>query len=60
MSSQIKFPNELYTRSQKNGDVFVLFSPIEMEVKRPFPIHNNGNRTGGGQCDGMCSRLFQL
>ena len=28
------------------GDVFILFRPIETEVKRLFPIHNNGNGTG--------------
>ena len=30
-----------------------------MEVKQPFLIHKNGNGTGRGWCDRMCSPLFQ-
>ena len=31
--------------SKKKGDIFVSFCPIEMKVKRLFPMHNNGNGT---------------
>ena len=38
-----------YSSSQKNGEVFVLFRPVETEVNRPFPIHNN--ETGQAEAD---------
>ena len=50
----------VHTVRVKKGDVFVLFRPIKTKVKRLFPIHINGNGTGGGQHDRMCTRLFQL
>ena len=43
----------------KNGDASVPFRPVQTEAKRPFPMHKNGNRTGRGQRNGKCSRLFQ-
>ena len=48
-----------YSRSQKNGDASVPFRLIQTKVKWPFPMPKNGNGTGGGRCDGKCSRLFQ-
>ena len=49
-----------YSRSQIYSDIFVLFQPVKTEVKQPFPIHNNGNETGGGWRNEICSQLFQL
>ena len=45
-----------YLGDKKNSDVFVPFHPVEMEVKRSFPMHKNGNGTGRGRRDGKCSQ----
>ncbi len=41
---------ETQYRSQRNGDVFVPFRPVETEVKRPFPYTTM--ETGRTKADG--------
>ena len=35
------------------------FRSISPRQDRLFPMYKNGNGTGGGQCNGKCSQLFQ-
>jgi hypothetical protein len=41
----------VHTVEVKKGDVYILFCPVEMEVKRPFPYTTMG--TGQTEGDAM-------
>ena len=38
---------------KKNGDDFILFNPVETEVKRPFPMPYTRMETGLVEADAM-------
>lgn len=47
-ASNVKELEKGKSLQSKDGNVFVLFRPVETEVKWPFPMYKNRNGTGGG------------